>query len=137
MKAVVLAAAGAVAVAWTGETMAYQASPIEQAYRTGKAAGDDAAAGIEGANATIAKRKERPRMVRGQASDAHLEMPRAASPSQTCMLSRRNIFGRWEFLLSRGRPLTAGSRGRRFAWASRSGSQGCGTSSRGLCSARS
>jgi len=66
MKALALVAAGAIASAWAGETMAYQASPIEQAYRAGKAAGDDQAArahfqrGIDLARAALSTTPDAP-----------------------------------------------------------------------------
>ena len=44
MRAAVLVAAGIAGAAGAGEAMAYEASPIEQAYRAGKAADDDAVA---------------------------------------------------------------------------------------------
>ena len=66
MKAAALVATGVLAAAWAGETMAHQASPIEQAYRAGKAAGDDEAArahfqrGIDLARAALSTTPDAP-----------------------------------------------------------------------------
>lgn len=66
MRAAALVAAGVLAAGWAGETMAYHASPIEKAYRAGKAAGDDEAArahfqrGIDLARAALSTTPDAP-----------------------------------------------------------------------------
>jgi hypothetical protein len=66
MKAAALVVAGVLTAALAGETMAYQASPIEQAYRAGKVAGDDEAArahfqrGIDLARAALSTTPDAP-----------------------------------------------------------------------------